>query len=362
MRCPGQEGSPPSAVPLEGPPRGERDVQPDHHGFGPQRHQHGHRPLQEAGYFFGDNLIPPNPGNPLGYYEDRELNKLNTELIARMLFSRTLSRFPGLLHPVHRDYFSAWLAAPPVLLPRMSRPEQKERIRHFLQQTPFCFKDPRFNVTLPVWRPYLPTTTRFLVVFREPDPYGRQHPPICVEEVRSAAPGHAKVGLPPLGPELPAHPREVRRRRGLALRRLRFHRRTPLVTGDLGLHPGRDRPIGARSVGEAIEAEREVQPPERGPALLPGLRATPRAIGPRPREVGRSGQPTADRGIGVGRCAPGSGRAEQSIRGGDGPVRAGGSHSGPTPPATSGAARESPRSTATRSRSATRHDDRPHPD
>lgn len=33
---------------------------------------------------------------------------------------------------------------------------------------PFCFKDPRFGFTLPLWQPYLPPDVRFLVVFRDP--------------------------------------------------------------------------------------------------------------------------------------------------------------------------------------------------
>jgi hypothetical protein len=126
--------------------------------------------FRNSGYFFGDSLIPPGPANPFGYYEDKGLNHLNTLIISRLLFAHTLSRCsPKLLHPVHRQYLAAWMAAPAVLIPRRPMPEQEESIRHYLERTPFCFKDPRFNVTLPVWRPYLPEDTRFLVVFREPD-------------------------------------------------------------------------------------------------------------------------------------------------------------------------------------------------
>ena len=38
--------------------------------------------LARAGYFMGAELWPADIGNPKGYFEDREVNKINDELIA----------------------------------------------------------------------------------------------------------------------------------------------------------------------------------------------------------------------------------------------------------------------------------------
>ncbi len=125
--------------------------------------------FRNAGYYFGDSLLPASAGNIFGYYEDTHINEINWQLICRMMYLRATSRLPGLVHQIHRDERTAWLAAPPILMPRRPTPELEARMRHYVERTPFCLKDPRFNVTLPTWRPYLPKPTRFLVVFREPD-------------------------------------------------------------------------------------------------------------------------------------------------------------------------------------------------
>jgi hypothetical protein len=48
-----------------------------------------------------------------------------------------------------------------------------ERIRKEIAGAPFCFKDPRFSYTLPVWRPFLPENTVFLCIFRHPTATGK---------------------------------------------------------------------------------------------------------------------------------------------------------------------------------------------
>lgn len=125
--------------------------------------------FRNSGYYFGESLLTPDGSNPFGYYEDEILNSINDEIIDRMVFLRTASRIPGLLHPAHRHDFSHWLSAPLFLIPRKPSAELESKMRRYMDRTPFCYKDPRFSVTLPVWRPYLPAGTRFLVVFREPD-------------------------------------------------------------------------------------------------------------------------------------------------------------------------------------------------
>jgi hypothetical protein len=126
--------------------------------------------FRSSGAFMGDHLIPGTPSNPNGYYEDREINYLNDQLIGRMLGTpflgwRIRRRFFRTVHSVRSAFF---LAAPRKLRTLQLTSQEEEKIRWFVQREPFCYKDPRFSVTLPLWRPYLPKSTRFIVVFRDP--------------------------------------------------------------------------------------------------------------------------------------------------------------------------------------------------
>jgi hypothetical protein len=124
--------------------------------------------FRRSGAYFGDNLLPARVGNPFGYYEDPEINRLNAcvigQIVARLWTTRLL---PWTVHPVHRRPAAFWLAAP-WYLPRVTpdadvRAAMLARFAH----RPLCLKDPRFCVTLPTWRPFLPPDTRYLVVFRD---------------------------------------------------------------------------------------------------------------------------------------------------------------------------------------------------
>lgn len=125
--------------------------------------------LAQAGYFMGEELWPADIGNPKGYFEDREVNKINDELIApvapktppRGLRKLLLGDIPILGHYQH------WVA---VLHPGASiacPPAMSERIAAATARQPFCFKDPRFSYTLSVWRPYIGEAL-LLCVFRDP--------------------------------------------------------------------------------------------------------------------------------------------------------------------------------------------------
>jgi hypothetical protein len=125
--------------------------------------------FRNSGYFFGDQLLPETEENPFGYFEDDWINRINSQLITRILHWRWTRPIPGLLKPAHRDFLLLWLASPAFIVSRSVPGEIEESIRALVAKEPFCFKDPRFNVTLPFWKPYLPEATRFLVVFREPE-------------------------------------------------------------------------------------------------------------------------------------------------------------------------------------------------
>src|SRR5579863_8947248 len=125
--------------------------------------------LARAGYFMGEELWPADIGNPKGYFEDREVNKINDELIAPAAPKKppgTLRKFflgdiPMLRHYQH------WVA---VLRPgaRIACPAaMSDRIAAVTARHPFCFKDPRFSYTLKLWRPYIGDAL-LLCVFRDP--------------------------------------------------------------------------------------------------------------------------------------------------------------------------------------------------
>ena len=133
------------------------------------------------GVFYGHELIEARPANPYGYFEDRILNSVNDLIIRSMLRSRWADALPLRLvqkcpplpiPPYHLDGRALWLLAPR----RLRRCEVGVSIRRMMRcygkegtHEPFVYKDPRFSVTLPLWRSYLPANTRFLVVFRDPD-------------------------------------------------------------------------------------------------------------------------------------------------------------------------------------------------
>lgn len=122
--------------------------------------------LAKAGYFMGDRLIPARDGNPKGFFEDEEINRLNEELLAQVLPKRP--RFIGRYFFRDRPlYGQKWLAQVPVGTTIPSNPQIIEKIKAIAQREPFCFKDPRFCYTLPVWRSCLNNVV-FVCVFRDP--------------------------------------------------------------------------------------------------------------------------------------------------------------------------------------------------
>jgi hypothetical protein len=125
--------------------------------------------FRRSGAYLGDNLLPARIGNPFGYYEDPEINRLNACVIGQIIDRLWTTRLlPWAVHPIHRRPAAFWLAAP-WYLPRITPDAQvREAMRARFAHRPLCLKDPRFCVTLPTWRPLLPPDTRFLAVFRDP--------------------------------------------------------------------------------------------------------------------------------------------------------------------------------------------------
>jgi hypothetical protein len=122
--------------------------------------------LAKAGYFMGDNLYPARESNPKGFFEDPVVNGINEEILEPLNFKLT--------HPIGRwfedyqlTYGQRWLERVPIRSRIPTPASVVDTIKKVTEQVPFCFKDPRFSYTLPVWRPYLKNTV-FLCIFREP--------------------------------------------------------------------------------------------------------------------------------------------------------------------------------------------------
>jgi hypothetical protein len=122
--------------------------------------------LAESGYFMGDNLYPPRDSNPKGFFEDPFINGINEEILSSITIG------------THRDYIitppishlsdsQRWLEILPLNIQFGGSEHIKEKIKTAVKHTPYCFKDPRFSYTLPVWLPHL-RNTAFICIFREP--------------------------------------------------------------------------------------------------------------------------------------------------------------------------------------------------
>ncbi len=136
--------------------------------------------LARSGYFIGTDYLPPRDSNPKGFFEGREVNDINERILDASLTAGQrlqhpvlrLARFLGL--PWRRAQAiprrgQAWLMPVPLSAPIRGTATIERQIGTLTAHTPFCFKDPRFSYTLPVWRPFLDLErTVFLCVFRHP--------------------------------------------------------------------------------------------------------------------------------------------------------------------------------------------------
>ena len=142
--------------------------------------------LASAGYFMGPNLHPPREANPTGFFEGEVVKDVNEALL------------DPLVGPDGRTQLgSRWLETIPqsVSVPKAEGANART-IRRLVAHRPFAFKDPRFCYTLSAWRPFLPSGTAFVCVFREP---GRTVTSLLRE--RNEAPWLRDVHLDAVGAE-----------------------------------------------------------------------------------------------------------------------------------------------------------------
>lgn len=120
----------------------------------------------KSGYFMGDELWDAREANPKGFFEDREINEINEDLLEAVTPSRL--KFFGKTFFRHRPIkWQRWLAILPLNIKITSSPALDKRIQKIVNRQPFCFKDPRFSYTLAQWRPFLENTV-YICVFRDP--------------------------------------------------------------------------------------------------------------------------------------------------------------------------------------------------
>ncbi len=120
--------------------------------------------LADAGYDPGSDLLPPDEGGPKGFFESREVNRINEQLLAAW-DGRFTSRdgYARALRDGER-----WLAVlPPDVELDVPPPSLRAEMRSALPSSPYCCKDPRFGYTLPCWRPLFGDAA-FVCVFRDP--------------------------------------------------------------------------------------------------------------------------------------------------------------------------------------------------
>lgn len=124
--------------------------------------------LSKAGYFMGTNLVPARDGNPKGFFEDIEVNSINEALLAQILPPKP--RFVGKwLFKERPSFGQRWLSKVALDQEIPITAELVHRIKILVEQEPFCFKDPRFSYTLPIWRSYLNINNiGYICVFRDP--------------------------------------------------------------------------------------------------------------------------------------------------------------------------------------------------
>lgn len=119
--------------------------------------------LAHSGYDMGRRLLGPDPSNPLGYFEDLDVNDINEALLEP-------HTPPGTAQDHHERPLTSgerWLAALPLDLQVRPDTATAAAMDDAVARRPYCRKDPRFCYTLPAWRPHLGDPV-YVCVFREP--------------------------------------------------------------------------------------------------------------------------------------------------------------------------------------------------
>lgn len=122
--------------------------------------------LSGSGYHMGPHLHRATEGNQKGFFESPPINRINDTIIRPAVPTRPpiVGRWT---HPSRLGRTHMWLAQVPVGTSFQSSERIRSRMRRHVTRQPYCFKDPRFSYTLPLWRCVLDDTV-FVCVFRHP--------------------------------------------------------------------------------------------------------------------------------------------------------------------------------------------------
>jgi|GEM_PF-677855 len=122
--------------------------------------------FQRAGYYQGDLLYPGRESNPKGFFENKEINDLNEQIIVSSVLR---SMGETLARQVLESYCPGqlWLARLPDSMKFDADDAVKRAIRKLVGKAPFCLKDPRFSLTAEAWLAEAPHAL-VLCVFRHP--------------------------------------------------------------------------------------------------------------------------------------------------------------------------------------------------
>jgi hypothetical protein len=123
--------------------------------------------LSKSGYYMGENLYPARDSNPKGFFEDPEINGINEEILAPYTSRKPWISGNWFYQRQPLNYGQKWLVRLPLYINVKANRKIEDRIKKVITQQPYCFKDPRFSYTLPIWQPFLQNVV-YVCVFRHP--------------------------------------------------------------------------------------------------------------------------------------------------------------------------------------------------
>lgn len=91
-----------------------------------------------------DQMLPPGEGNPQGFWQNREMDRITEQLLVRLA-----DGWDFLLPPFPDGWESSPDSAP-------DREQARRQIAVLAQQQPWGWKDPRASLVLPFWRSLVP--------------------------------------------------------------------------------------------------------------------------------------------------------------------------------------------------------------
>lgn len=125
--------------------------------------------LSQNGYFMGREPINADDSNPDGYFEDREIERINEHILEKVSPKRPFLLGKWGFRNRPDRYAQRWLTTLSLHHRKFEvGTAVKQTMRSLVKESPFCFKDPRFCYTLPAWKEHLKPQTRFICMFREP--------------------------------------------------------------------------------------------------------------------------------------------------------------------------------------------------